>query len=608
MTSRKHPSNDNIIIFAQLFFQAVLIVFYALFFSRFFPNANQAIGHDYAYFFPHLLDGYFWFLENGLFNIPWFSPAFCGGIPAWANPQNIFYSLPQLLTFAFGPFLGVFVTVLFFVWLGYIGMYLLTRRIFNLSRPAASLAATLFFLNGFFFSRMAVGHLAFHAFMLTPLLCYFLFKPDSHKIRLPKVLSLFFYSVVAGLIWAYMFYGGMLVLLVQVIFCVIAVGCIYGLLSNNLKSFAGRFVLSGVIGLCIASSRLVAVSSLISNFPRNYYEIPGSTFWEGIELFFRSLFLPASISFSADIISHFQWNPQLHEYDFNISPVPVLILLFGALGLIFRKKQGLLRRLTPVNWFCGVLLPAILIIPFALNIYSPAWHEFLKSVPLIKAASTMMRWYVVYMVILIVASALVLEHGGLWQKYKTLTALTGIILAIVLFLFQPAEYYTSQYYSPANIEKAYHDHQTQGLHPQVSDVVMLTDDAGNHVVTDYDNDIIAIGGTQLFCDEPIFGYRLEHFPRMTLQPGPVSTESKHLLNLKNPACYIYPEENNCRPGDHFTIGQKDNMTNFAAYRSYPFQIPLKQTLANWISLFTFIGCLIYLLFYGGTRIARKFLK
>ncbi len=601
MTFRALSSSKTI--WAQVVYQAALIIFYALFFSRFFPNAHGAIGLDYEYFFPHLLDGYFWFRENGLLSIPWFSPGFCGGLPAWANPQNIYFSLPQFLTFAMGPLRGVFFTVLIFAWLGYLGMYLLARRVFGLRPLVATLAATLFFLNGFFFNRMAAGHLAFSAFMLTPLLCWCLLRPLAReKTRWQMAASFLFFSVIAGLIWAAMFYGGMLVLLVQTVVCVLGVACLYGFLKPDLKSFAGRFVLAGVIGLLLSLPRLLAVTAFAGNFPRNFYEIPGSTFGESISLFFRSLGLPAGWTFAPELISHSQWNPQQHEYDFSISPVPLIIIASGIIYLLVKHKGKLFAGAPFFKWLCASVFTLILLLPFALNIYSPGWHEFLKTVPVIKAASTMIRWYVIYVVLLILAAAILFEHAALFQKFKTPLAAAGIAIAVLIFGLQPTAYYEADYYNPDQILQSFEDHRAGGLAPQVKRVVMFADEEGKHVVVKGDNDVLTTQSSQLYCYEPIFGYNLEQFPRKELQPGPISIETGGVLNLKNPACYVYPEENSCRPGDHFTAAQKDDMENFAAYRPYPFAVPFQQTLANGISLAVFILCLIYLPVYAGTRL------
>ena len=84
------------------------------------------------------------------------------------------------------------------------------------------------------------------------------------------------------------------------------------------------------------------------------------------------------------------------------------------------------------------------------------------------------------------------------------------------------------------------------------------------------NDLVAYGASQLLCYVPIFGYSLEHFPIKTLRPGPALDEAAGVLNVKNPACYVYPKENLCVPGDHFAVSQKEDAIKFLSYEPFDF--------------------------------------
>jgi len=69
-----------------------------------------------------------------------------------------------------------------FAVIGYAGMYLLLRGPFEIDRIGALLGATIMLFNGFFAYRMIIGHVAFHSFMLTPLLAYCLLSSDRSAI------------------------------------------------------------------------------------------------------------------------------------------------------------------------------------------------------------------------------------------------------------------------------------------------------------------------------------------------------------------------------------------------------------------------------------------
>jgi hypothetical protein len=599
--------NNGRIIFALAVYQVAVMLFFSIYFSQFFPNRHAALGHDYSYFFPHLLDGYYWFLENGIFKIPWYSPAFCGGVPAFPNPQNMFYSFPQFLTFAVGPLFGVFMTIIIFAWFGYIGVYLLLHKIFAVDRLTSTLAATFFLMNGFFFNRMVIGHLTFHAFMLTPLICYFLLAPIKEKWpRLRRYAAFIWLSVLSGLIWSYMFYSGMASIIIPVILSVMAIACIYRYLNGNNKSFWGRFVFSGLLSLVICSVKLLPALAFMNNFPRNNYKIPGTNLYDVIELIVRSLILPGTWSFSTGIIQNYQWIPQIHDYDYNVTPFPFILIVIGTIYFVRGKRWIGLKNKTVAQWLHAVLFVIILIIPCVLNLYTPWWQDVLKSLPMIKNSSTMIRWLIIYILPTLVVMALFMMRSEILKKNRPLIFIVGVATVMIINVCQPTGYYHDQNYSPSNILSAYYDHRARNGHPRIKNVFVFTDQNGKFIKIGYGNDVIAIKASQMLCYEPIFGYRLEQYPLKSIKPGSIMIETKGVFNLKNPACYIYPVENNCSPGDPFTIAQKDEMLKFAAYHSYKFDVPIKQTIANLISPVALILSVFYLLIYICFKITKKY--
>ena len=123
---------DKLIQF-KLLFSFFFIGTFSLILFQFFPNNYDYLAHDFTYFFPNILDGAFWFHKNGLFEVPWFTPSFGGGLPKFANPQGMYYSVPQFLSFVVNPMLALKITIVLFGTLGYIGFYKLLRSIFSSS-------------------------------------------------------------------------------------------------------------------------------------------------------------------------------------------------------------------------------------------------------------------------------------------------------------------------------------------------------------------------------------------------------------------------------------------------------------------------------------------
>jgi hypothetical protein len=95
------------------------------------------------------------------------------------------------------------------------------------------------------------------------------------------------------------------------------------------------------------------------------------------------------------------------------------------------------------------------------------------------------------------------------------------------------------------------------------------------------NDDMARGPSQLLCYQPMFGYGLERLRHGELRPGPALAELPDgTLNLKNPACYLYPEANGCAPGEHFRHEQREAAAHFLRYQPFAFQRPAWQGVAD----------------------------
>ena len=74
------------------------------------------------------------------------------------------------------------------------------------------------------------------------------------------------------------------------------------------------------------------------------------------------------------------------------------------------------------------------------------------------------------------------------------------------------------------------------------------------------------------------------------------SEHNGRLNLFNPSCFLFPEENNCLPGDTFKISDKEKLVKFANYKKFEFKQNKFQIISNYISIITFMGCLLYLIY------------
>jgi len=113
--------------------------------------------------------------------------------------------------------------------------------------------------------------------------------------------------------------------------------------------------------------------------------------------------------------------------------------------------------------------------------------------------------------------------------------------------------------------------------------VVIDPQAGQPGLTLSRNDSIAVGESQLLCYQPLFGYRLEQFRVGILRPGPADSVIDGRFNFKDPACYVFPQANACRPGDELSETRRADLHALLGYRPYAFVEPLFAVLSNWIS-------------------------
>ena len=564
---------------------ATLVAYHALF-GGFFPGPGGTIGHDYSYFFPQLLNGAYWFTNNGLLEVPWFTPAFGAGMPYYPNPINTYYSGPQLLAFFMDPLDATRVTLVAGAGVGFIGTYLLLRRVFGTSLASALFGAVAFAFNGFFSHRMLVGHIAFHSFMLIPLIGYWsLRQPREDASRLWRgVRDL----LLLTLAYAYLFQSANVHGIPVVLLAVVAFALMLGLARGWTWAWLGRTVVAGALSLTLCATKLAAAGAFMNSFPRTGYSLPGfEDLRSGLAVILRSLFAAAPIEQARATIVNSTWNLDRHEFEYGVTLVPAVLLVVAALRggyllLTTAEQRPLARRR---GWMAG-LLCLVLVVPVALNIHEPAWTEFIKSIPLFGSSSSMIRFLSTFVPIVVVGAALALEHLGLPRSLRSVTAAVAVLVTLGLHWSVDRTYYEGQPYNPEAIIAAWDELHETGEVPPVTRIVAPFDAEGRPFLSINRNDALTRGESQLICYEPIFGYSQEWFPMGPTRYMFPALEplDERLLNVKNPALFVFPEQNGGVPGDHFRRDQRDEAELFLSYRPFAFEQSSKQAIANVVDL------------------------
>lgn len=569
----------------------LLVGVWVFLFLDFFPNNNGKIGHDYAYFLPQLLVGFYWFNENGIVSVPYFSPAFCAGVPYYVNPQNLYFSVPQFLSFVTNPLNAVIITFVIFAIIGFSGCYLLLKKVFCCSTWAVILGATLFLFNGFYAYRVVIGHLTFHGFMLVPLIVYFLL----YKVKDNDLFLNLFFAVLASISASYLVYSGGAHMLLPIALAVLAIILIYAIRHEVNFSLLKRFAMTVCILPMLSASKVVAGFSTIQQLPRDAYPLPG------VDNVFSAIILPLKLLFySAESSSHFFtnmfWRLGRHEFEFGVTIVPLLIVLFWLTTLLKNNPELPKIKKSSMLYFSGFIL--VLFIPIAVNFYTPEFNATLKSIPILKNSANLVRWYLLYIPVTVVLASIVFDLAKLGSAKKVVAlGLIGVI--IWSNIFEDKSYYHNQPYNPRPVLENYDYIKAGG---NVRNIMQVR----NSKVTDAS---YIAGTSRLNCYEALFGYRHEFFPQKhRLSEGDALQISNGFFNMKNPSCYTYPKVNNCRPGDHFSIHDEKDLIAFLEYKPYNFKISTVQQTANIISIFTALISLILICFMFIKYICTKILR
>lgn len=579
----------------------VAVILTQLIYAGFFPGPN-GVGHDYAGGMTGYLAEYYWSLSEGPWIPPWFTPAFCGGIPLYADPVNPFFSLPGFLM-RFGginPLASAYITFLVSVGVGFLGAFFFARRRLGASVPAASLAALIFALNGFLASRMMIGHGMYHGVMLIPLIALWL--TDGGKAtttmvgRLPAI-------AMGGVAIAYWVYSGGGVLMVAFALATLLLVSLAWLRVSSIRESLLLGSGASVLALALSASKINAALSYMASFPRSNYLLPGYTgVVETLQVIFAALFTTGAniAAYSQERLTNVQWIQDRHELEYGVTVIPLVLIGLAVATRFLRSDEppaldaeSLMKdhatKFLPRRTLIVVAMVAILALPIALNTYGESWNVFLKSLPVIGSSSALMRWFVVYVPLVAVLGGLAIDRVMPDERRQWILA--GLAAAGIAVILGSTDrtFYAQQSYDPKPVIAAFEAAKRDpASRPAIHLIGAFVDSQGRIQLTGNRQDLITQGVSQLACYIPIFGYRLESFPFRTLRPGPIFDIDSEGFNMKNPACFVFPAENNCTVGDHFPVSRRADLERFANYQRFPFEKSARQKAADALSLVTLL--------------------
>ncbi len=555
----------------------------------FLPNAAGRIGADYELWLPNLLAGTYWHVQNPFWQVPWFNPSLCGGAPFEADPQAAYFSIVQFLAFVVPPLRAVQASFFVYAAAGFLGIFHLARRHYRIGVPAAVMAAALFACNGFFATRVIVGHLSFAPFMLVPAAATCLLG-EAQRGR-PAVAREIVRCGSFALIVAVMLEAGMMVLVPPAYLALLMLVAFYVVVADRLSAAPLLRLAAGtLLALLLCAGKLAAMLSLLSNLPRDGYPLPGfrNALVTVMNLFAALFWTPVGRMPTDLVNTAVPFGP--HEFSYCIGPVP-LVLSVAGLAMLWRRgwRPGRAQQIGLAA------LGLTLLVPIAVNTYAPGWNALLKHLPIIRNSSSLLRWFAAYLPLCALFAGLALDGltGGRRPQSWRIAAF-GVLATLGFMVFADRSPYGPEglgAYDPAPIDAAWRQSAATGAVPPIREIVAtLSADGQPDLASLVRQDGMARGASQLYCYDALFGYRLENFPQGALHAGsifattPAGGPGGARLNLKNPACYVFPGANACKPGDAFAATDLDRARLFASWKAFPWNKPVWAYLADWVGI------------------------
>jgi hypothetical protein len=531
--------------FLFIIFFLLTLTIQQLLFQKFFPNLNGLLGHDYEYFVPHFLSGSVWF-KNNFLSVPWFTPSFCCGIPLFADPQSMYYSIPQLIFIIFNPVTSVKIIFFIFSLISYIGMFLLANKVFRFSSYTALLCASLFLFNGFFTYRAIAGHVAYLSYIFIPLYCFFLIK--SHESNSKKIKNIYF--IISSIIFANFFHSGSSPIIFILFVCILSIILFYSHLINSIKVFY-TFIASITLGTLISLSKISASLFFIKNFPRQYPSTEFNSFISFVETFFLSFFIkPNQQHFNESIKSMFPFG--VHEMEYTIGIVPLILLILS----IFLIKNT--YKFNYHNFRFMILILIIFFIPVLFNVNFFNQFNIISKIPILSSAWVQFRWMLIYIIPLIIISGLIVEKlrvSPSTKKYLVIFLISTLLTQN--YIKDKSWHLEDQKYNPENALDFFKKIKKDKNHEIIGPAILLNK-SGEIKKTTQKNDMFFSSYSPLLCYQPIFGYGLENLNKSQIEfnskkilsedsliifSNKLKKKNDHLIFF-NPSCFLFPKKNN----------------------------------------------------------------
>ena len=597
--------NNNKVIFITL---AVLI--FAIHQIMFLSYLNIGSFHfDYQSVLSRLIFGKIWFLKNGL-TVPWFTPHICCGAPFFSNPQSEFYSPIQFLFLFLKPLTTFKVIFFIYSFLGYLGSFLILRRIFKLTNNAALIGSTIFLFNHYFAFHYLSGHIGWGLFSIIPIFFYI----SAISLDQTNKKYSFFLITSSALIFAIMMHSGGTRIIMEILVSIFFLTLLHLINYKNYKIIL-YIAVSVLIGLLISASKIYAAWSFVEGLSRNVAPIYFDSIWKFISVFFDFFFLSPRESIENDVGS-ISAMLSIEELSFNVTILPLVIFIIYLRN--FPKITNDKFKLT----FSYILLTSVFIL-ILLNFSNTALGSVVRKIPFITNDWISFRMLAPLIILFSILTPMMFDKIS-FKKNDILTIFFLSIIIIQNLSFDRNKLYNVFAHTDLKDLLNYDVSQSNVNNYNINRILTILD-KDSKVDGPKQHDFFLENESIQFCYFSVFGYDLEalkpivkplifnHHETWIIKPefsndqsfnqtmnvykGDPFFERNGNLNFINPSCYLNPEENNCKDNFLFKASNKQELNKFLNYKPFEFKQLKLQIIFNYLSLITFIFTLISFFYF-----------
>jgi len=377
---------------------SILVSF--LFWASLFEHPLRYLAGNYDYYLTNLFANKISFLYYNEF--PYFSSYIGGGFPLWANPSNIFISIPQFFSIILSnQWLSIRISILTLSILSMFGMFILLRQLEIDNFGCRLFGAIVYTFSGYMVSQLTIGHFWIQNMVFAPYMVsafIWSYKNNKFSFAIPIWLTI-------------MVYAGMNATSISIIMLILSFLTFY-----NIKNF----IIYVLIALFLSAPKILASYQLLSWFPRNLeMGYVAQSWWGTVHTLITSLIWPNQRWFD----SPYKYASPLEVYLINcyVGIIVLFLAIFSAIG--YKKHKYNRFSLSLIIIICLT----VFLYPGGLN---PFWKILSKN--MILSSLHMPTWFVGSLILPIAYfSSLALYDGIKIMKKNT----NFILISICVFIF-----------------------------------------------------------------------------------------------------------------------------------------------------------------------------